>query len=1097
MTRQDDLNRIYGYLNRLNAERRKEFFAVEEVRFLELTDRKQQKTDAFSGYGKRRLTTSDCSGWEVFSCGDTWGGPDYHCIFAFPVTITGEMAGREIGVSVDTGATDIWNTDNPQMMVYINGELTCAMDLNHNEVILSDCAEEGQQYDVRLYSYVNSAKKSNFLSIHVFAVCREAEQLYYDMKTPLEAAALLRPEDDRREHLLSLLHQAGDLLDLRARGETTYTESLRRASAFLHEKLYKNQHQKDGEQDEPQVYAIGHTHIDIAWKWPLRQTREKAVRSFSTVLYLMERYPDYRFMSSQPQLYQYVKEEEPELYEKIKERVREGRWEVEGAMWLESDCNLTGGESLIRQILMGRKFFREEFGAEKQQILWLPDAFGFLGALPQIMKKSGISYFMTTKMGWNDSDQQPDDTFCWEGIDGSRVTGMYVTTKDYETYPERFAKPVRETTYNGRQNANQIMGTWQNYRNKRINNAVMTLYGYGDGGGGPTAGMLEESRRLTCGLPGVPRVKLSGVAEYLERLKQNLEGKELNTWYGDLYLEYHRGTFTSIGENKKNNRKCEYQMQEAEWLAAFAWMLAGNAKADGNYPQAKLEEAWKLLLVNQFHDILPGSAIGEVYEQSAKDYARIRQINARIEKEAKAAILAKAGLRQTECGLEAGQEVTASLAPASDSASMITVWNPLSFAGKQVVELPQTIDADRVKGSLAAQRRADGRQLCLLELPAKGYRTFAVEASEDKEGVRAGQGFAAKKFGKLGKYSLKTPYYNVSWNDRGELTSLYDREAGREVLQQDKNGNVLRVYEDIPKDYDAWNIDSYYERKCWQMSVEEPCRLAESGEICAVLRTKLAYRSSLAEQEIIFYAHTRRIDFRTKIDWKEQQQLVKVSFPIDVMTRKASCEIPFGITERPTHRNTSWDRARFEMCAHRFVDLSEPDYGAALLNDCKYGYSVKDSELSLTLLTSGIFPYPDADKGVHTMTYSLLPHMGDCRSGHVVQEAYLLNQRPSAQEVKWQGTLPQYSMFQLSKENVFADTVKRAEDGSGLIVRMYEAYGQRTQVQWELCGIPCVREVQECDLMEQPQEKCRRVGNTVEFEIKPFEIKTFLVSFEQ
>ena len=527
----DYMNRVEAYVNRLNSERCTVLETIQQVRFLDLmadeincvdmtADCEEDENKKYGvapnldavhtrGYAKRSLVLEDCSSWPVFSCTDTWGGPDYHGIFAFSVTITEEMKGRIIGFSLDTGADDIWNTDNPQIMVYVNGVLTCAMDLNHHEVILSDCAEPGKIYDIRLYAYVNSPGKSNFLYLKVFAKEQEAEALYYDMKLPLEAAKQMRPEEEKRRKLLELLNQAGDLLDFRVKKSDKYRASLIAASEWLKENLYE----KEWELDGPTVYALGHTHIDVAWKWPLRQTREKAVRSFSTVLYLMKRYPKYRFFLSQPQLYEYVKEDAPEIFEQVKERVKEGRWEADGAMWLESDSNLTSGESLIRQILYGKKFFNEEFGIKEQEILWLPDAFGFLGALPQIMKRSGIRYFLTTKMGWNDADQQPDDTFLWEGIDGSRVTGLYITTKNYEAYPERFEKPVREVTYNGRQNASQTMGTWQNYRNKELNDAVLTVYGYGDGGGGPTEGMLEESKRLSYGIPGVPKVKLSGLKE--------------------------------------------------------------------------------------------------------------------------------------------------------------------------------------------------------------------------------------------------------------------------------------------------------------------------------------------------------------------------------------------------------------------------------------------------------------------------------------------------------------------------------------------------------------------------------------------------------
>lgn len=1227
----DYLNRVEAYVNRLNSERRSTLEVISQVRFLDLmaddasknvidninknaintdsnsndsndskdnrdnknsnngsnisamTDSEEDENKKYGvapnldaahtrGYAKRSRVFEDCSNWPIFDCSDTWGGPDYHAIFAFSVTLTEAMAGRMVGFSLDTGADDIWNTDNPQIMVYVNGVLTCAMDLNHHEVILSDSAVPGETYDIRLYAYVNSSGKSNFLYVKVFEKELEAEALYYDMKLPLEAAKQMRPEEEKRRKLLEILNQAGDLLDLRVKGSAKYRESLTAASVWLKENLYG----KEWETDGPTVYALGHTHIDVAWKWPLRQTREKAVRSFSTVLYLMKRYPEYRFFLSQPQLYEYVKEEAPEIFEQVKERVKEGRWEADGAMWLESDSNLTSGESLIRQILYGKKFFKEELGIDEQEILWLPDAFGFLGALPQIMKRSGIRYFLTTKMGWNDADQQPDDTFLWEGIDGSRVTGLYITTKNYETYPERFEKPVREVTYNGRQNASQTMGTWQNYRNKELNDAVLTIYGYGDGGGGPTEGMLEESRRLSYGIPGVPKVKLSGLKEYLQVLDKNLQNKKLNTWYGDLYLEYHRGTFSSIAENKKNNRICENKNQQAEWLAALAWWM--NKKTENEninentnvttnayvYPKEILDKAWKLLLLNQFHDILPGSAIGEVYEQSDIDYAKIKAMDEEIIKQALTELAAKSINLQklSKLSKESDASKLSEVSEILASNDGITVWNPLGFAAEQVIVLDaQTqreygIDASsdgnsngNLNGSLnrnsniniscftnvdSMQRMKDGTLLLTAALPAKGsLRLIKKNASEQtvkdaqstKDEQIADNAQTAnteasmseqvktkltEKFILCDTQILETPWYVVSWDELGQITSLYDKEAKRELIETGTVGNELVVYEDIPKDYDAWNVESYYTRKHWKMTAVQPCQLTEFGDVCAVLHTVLSYQSSTIEQDIVFFAHTRRIDFKTKMDWREEQQLVKAEFHFDVMTRTAACEIPYGVIERPTHKNTSWQRAQFEVCAHRFVDLSEPGYGVALLNDGRYGYSIENSSLGLTLLTSGIFPFPDADKGTHELTYAIMPHMGDWRSAKVVHEAGLLNEKPIISALKPAAPLvsagvsektvepyntsftESYSMCEVSAPNVIVTSVKRSEDEIGLIVRMYESNGIRTNVTWDLSGLK-PQQIWECDLMEKQEKMMVLDGQKADFEIKPFEIKTFLL----
>lgn len=1049
-------NRIAAYLNKLNAMRRTVLESINEVRMLDLMDSGENGQRV--GYGRRFHVLDDCSDWPIFSCEDTWGGRDYHAIFAFTVTIKNEMEGRTIGVSLDTGATNIWNTDNPQIMVYINGILTCAMDMNHNEVILSDSAQVGEAYDIRLYAYVNSPDKSNFLRLRVFASEPEAEALYYDMKLPLEAAQAMRPEDERREKLLTILNEAGDIIDFRDSSEAAMA-SMKAAGGWLRRNLYE----KDwGE--SPTVYAIGHTHIDVAWKWPLRQTREKAVRSFSTVLYLMKRYPEYKFFLSQPQLYEFVKEDAPEIFEQVKERVREGRWEADGAMWLEADCNLTSGESLIRQIIYGKRFFSEELGIDEQQILWLPDAFGFLGALPQIMKKSGIKYFLTTKMGWNDADQQPDDLFWWEGVDGSRVLGIYVTTKDYEAYPEHFKKPVREVTYNGRQNASQIMGTWQNCRNRRESSAAVTVYGYGDGGGGPTQGMLEESRRLKYGIPGVPKVRLTGVKEYLAQLDRELDGKELNTWYGDLYLEYHRATFSSIAENKKNNRQCEYRNQEAEWLAALAWWQSGEAEL---YPQEKLDEAWRLLLLNQFHDILPGSAIDEVYEQSDLDYARIGELDAEITADALDALAAKSEAEDNR----------------------ITVWNPLGFSAVVLTELGEDLCSkiEHIDGALSEQRMSDGRYLFTAKLPAKGCKSFRL-GEERRAEKKAEYAFKLKS-----ENSLETPWYIVSWNAKGELMSLYDKQAARELFRGERPGNRITVYEDIPKDYDCWNTESYYDRKHWSFDAVRECSLVEVGDVCAVLHTELSYRSSSLKQDMIFYVHSRRIDFKSELDWNEHQQLVKAEFDLDIMTRTAACEIPYGVIERPTHRNTSWQRAQFETCVHRFVDLSETNYGATLLNDSRYGYSVRDCSIGLTLLTSGIYPHTNADNGKHSFTYSLMPHIGSWQSAGVVNEAWLLNEKPIATakipSICIEG---EYSMCSSSAQNVIITAVKRSEDRKGLVIRLYESCGQRTLTDIELSAL-APEAVYECDLSEKTQERLLYDGRKVSIELRPYEIKTLLI----
>ena len=500
-----------------------------------------------------------------------------------------------------------------------------------------------------------------------------------------------------------------------------------------------------------------------------------------------------------------------------------------------------------------------------------------------------------------------------------------------------------------------------------------------------------------------------------------------------------------------------------------------NDNANKNaYPKETLDKAWKLLLLNQFHDILPGSAIDEVYEQSDIDYAKIKAMDEEIISEALESLSSNK----------------------SEQKNGICAWNPLGFAAEQVIELDkkkqQECGIDKgcsLTNVTAAQCLKDGTMLVTATLPAKG--SLYMESSAEKESSDK----KAKKehFVLRDENTLETPWYIVSWNELGELTSLYDKEAKREVLEAGTVGNEIVVYEDIPKDYDAWNVESYYSRKHWKMSVKKPCMMTEAGEICAVLHTELSYESSVIEQDIVFFAHTRRIDFKTKIDWKEEQQLVKAEFHLDVMTRTAACEIPYGVMERPTHRNTSWQRAQFEMCAHRFVDLSEPGFGVALLNDGRYGHSIEDGTVGLTLLTSGIFPFPDADKGLHELTYALMPHMGDWREANVVHEAGMLNEKPILSPYKPSLlTEEAYTMCEVSSPNVIVTSVKRAEDESGLIVRMYESSGIRTNVEWNVAGL-CPKSIYECDMMEQKEKAVVLDGKIAKFEIRPFEIKTFLL----
>ena len=635
---------------------------------------------------------NDETPWENFdSAKDRWYGKDTYYWFRSQFTVPQSMDGKCIFLKIHTQIEEWDDGRNPQFLLFVNGKVTQGQDMNHREVRLTDCAKAGETYTLDLQAYTGILHNEFSLMVTASETDLALLKLYYDLKAPADAYHYNRMMQGRTKSLIvEALNGALNLLDLRTPHSPEFDASVVAAQEYINENLYKNPELSG--HDEIIASSIGHTHIDVAWWWTVSQTREKTARSFSTVLKLMEEYPNYKFMSSQPQLYVFLKERYPEVYEKLKERVKEGRWIPEGGMWLEADCNLTSGESLVRQFLYGKQFFTEEFGIDSK-ILWLPDVFGYSGALPQIMKECGIEYFMTTKLAWNQIDKFPNDTFLWKGIDGTGILTHLITTPGVG----QDIKNTHFTTYNGMLDADAVIGAWERYQNKDLNNEVLICYGYGDGSGGPTRQMLECSSRLEQGIAGIPKVVQESPVEYFERLDERVRNhKRLPQWEGELYFEYHRGTLTSMGRNKKGNRKSELAMMDLELLSLLA------KKKGISYPKETLERMWKVILLNQFHDILPGSAIHEVYEVSKKEYEEL---------------LCKAH--------ELIGERTKALAGDGDG---ITVFNTLGFTRDDVVRLPEGCDAEALEDAdgviYPVQHTNDGAVVSLKKLPSKGSRVY-------------------------------------------------------------------------------------------------------------------------------------------------------------------------------------------------------------------------------------------------------------------------------------------------------------------------------------------------------------------------------------
>lgn len=959
--------------------------------------------------------------WHDFRRDGTWGGHDKHYMFKADVTATEE--GKPFAVTVATGDTDLWNTDNPQILMYLNGNLRATMDMNHTMAVLTESAKKGESFHLSFYAYSNHSEAVNLFRIDTAVPDAAVMSLYFDMKNIFEAADLLDENDEERIIAFKVLEDAIDVLD--TRNHELLHKSAYDASSIIDEYLASRH------PSVPTVWSVGSTHIDVAWKWPVRQTREKAVRSVLTALNLLDHYPDAKFLLTQPQLYQFVKELAPSLFERIKKKVADGQWEAEGGMYVESDSVLTSGESLVRQIIHGTRFFHDELGVDHQEVLWLPDAFGFNGNIPQIMKKSGLKYFMTTKINWSDTHRFPFDVFTWRGIDGSEVLAHFISTKRYD---KTGLSKVFNTTYNGLQNPSQIMGTWQRFIDKDVTNDVLTCFGYGDGGGGITYQMLENTDRMRSSIARCPKTEYTTAREYFHRLESTLDSTRLPRWEGELYFEYHRGILTSVCEEKRWNRKIEALTHSAEFLAAFA---------GGEYPAAEFDWIWKKMLLNQFHDILPGSAIAEVYEIAFKEYEEAAAKDRKIIDTAVSAIAGNGGSR------------TAVFTSTSEPSDTVYI-------------------SDSPLAGMEGEATYDGRYAYLLkDLPSYGVKTY----SGDSKGC-----------GKVveGEFPVfDTPYYHVSLDVNGNIISLFDKNADREIIQYERAGNELIAYEDRPLEYDNWNLEEYYRDKPY-LWTEGKAELVENNSIRAVVRTRRTFMSSSVEQDMVFYAHTSRIDFFTKIDWHEDHLLLKAEFPVDIHAGKASYEVQFGAIERSTTENTSWDRASFEVPAQRWADYSEPGFGCSIITDSRYGFSVKNGVMTLSLLKSGTYPDTRADHGYHETLYSFYPHSGTWREGGTVREAEAINR-----DIFVTSTDKDLSSSFVSCDDsgVIIDTVKRSEDGSGIIVRLYEAYGMRKK-----CNLSFGKawRIYETDLLENEKFLIDE-GDSVSLLVHPYEIMTLFL----
>lgn len=979
-----------------------------------------------------------------FPPGTAWGAHNEYGWFRASVRVPETAKGERIVLRAELG---------PESLVWINGSAVGSRSWADRETILTRRAEGGEAFAILMETGAGNGTRhcgggpaplnrptvpetpatQATVKTSEFGIWEEdLYQLWLDAET---LWGLRESLHDRESLRLARIDAALQEMTLAVDFElprAQMLETVRRGRALLRPALEA----RNGS-SAPAMHAFGHAHLDLAWLWPVAETDRKCGRTFSSQLTLMEEYPEYKFLQSQPHLYEVARRLYPEVYARVREAVRRGQWIPDGAMWVEADTNVPCGESLIRQFLYGKRFFRDEFGVDSR-LMWLPDVFGYSGALPQIMKGCGVDYFSTQKIFWcyNGGEVFPFNWFWWQGIDGTRVLSYIHNDYNSHTDPKALAARWHERT-----------------QKEAFHSARLLPFGWGDGGGGPVRDHVEYLRRQRD-LEGSPRCATEAPEVFFDAM--NADGSalaQMPTWVGELYLQIHRGTYTTQARTKKANRACEGALRELELWGAAAARLHGRA-----FPAQTLEALWKDVLFNQFHDILPGSSVHQVYEEAEAQYARV---------------LARAG--------EETNKTLASLCDGGEEA--LTLFNSLSWERSEVVELPAAIrhPVDASGRPLPTQHACGKTFVQSPAIPPMGWVTI-------REGS-AGEQPAASAPLRATPSQLENEFLRITLNERGELAGIWDKEHGIELAAAPCN--ALRLYKDVPAQYDAWDIDSIY--KLQPVPLESPAEIevATEGPLETIVRVKRTVNDSLLTQEIVLRAGSRRVDFRTTIDWRERHKMLKVAFPVAIHADHALHEIQFGYLSRPNHASRIGDASRFEVCQQRWTALAEPLRGAAVLNDCKYGVHVEGNSIHLTLLRSPLAPDMTADLGVHSFTYAFYAWAG-CglvESG-LQREAQALNTplltAPGS-------AAPTGGLLAVSAPNVIAETVKLAEDGSGdLVVRLYEAAGAATRADLSL-ALPATRAAF-VNMLEEPLETAPFNGGRLTLEFRPFEIKTLRFS---
>ncbi|GAA4897902.1 alpha-mannosidase [Stackebrandtia albiflava] len=941
------------------------------------------------------------------SVGDAWGPPWGTSWFEFTGTVPAEWSDRTVEAVVDLGFTGDGPGFTAEGLVYRpDGTAVKGLHPRNHWVAIDDRVRDGDRVRFFVEAAANPVIAGPVTPLGDKATAGDAPlyrlaradlavfdtpvwELLQDVEVLDELMRELPLDQPRRWEILRRLGEAMDVLDL-----TDVSGSAARVREVLAPALAA-----PAAASAHRLSAIGHAHIDSAWLWPLRETVRKVARTASNVVNLMDDHPEFKFAMSQAQQLAWIQEHRPDVFARVKEKIADGRFIPVGGMWVESDTNMPGSEAMARQFVHGKRYFLEQFGIETREV-WLPDSFGYSAALPQLVALSGSTWFLTQKISWSATNPFPHHTFWWEGIDGTRV---------FTHFP-----PI--DTYNAEFTGRQLAHAVANFRDKGAATRSLVPFGHGDGGGGPTREMLARAARLR-NLEGSPRVEIEAPEEFFAAAHQ--ENPEAPVWVGELYLELHRGTYTSQARTKQGNRRSEHLLREAELWAATAAVHTGY-----EYPYDALDRLWKTVLLHQFHDILPGSSIAWVHQEAARTYAAV------------------------------AEELTG------------------------IVE--------------SAQRALAGEGDRTLVFNAAPHARSGIAAGAAGERVPAGEPVVVTDDAE-GAWTIDNGLVRVVVDARGLVVSVVDLRDGREAVPPGEVVNLLQIHPDLPNYWDAWDVDSFYRNRVTDLVDVEAIGLDYVSHDKVTLGVERRFGASTVTQTITLSAGSDRVDFTTEVDWHETETILKAAFPLDVRAETSASEIQFGHLHRPTHTNTSWEAAKFEICAHRFVHVAEPGWGAAVVNDSNYGHDVTrtvradggtTTTVRLSLLRAPRFPDPVADQGVHRFGYGLVPGAdipAAVRHGHWI----------NLPERRLRGAGPVAPLVTVDDARVVASAVKLSDDGAGdVVVRLYEAAGGRAETAVRL-GVP-VASAHVTDLLERPVEdgELEVTDDAVTLRLRPFQITT-------